>query len=111
MMKKLDICDRNVLLTFEKVADEVFEDGGTNWGRIVTVYAFSARLAMACKQHGNNNNNDDNDEVLQNIAIQTGKYIWRKLGTWIVNNGGWVCSPVFVFLRRRIINSVVWSCG
>ncbi|XP_041368869.1 induced myeloid leukemia cell differentiation protein Mcl-1 homolog [Gigantopelta aegis] len=101
MVKKLDVCEKNVLLTFEKVADEVFEDGETNWGRIVTVYAFAARLAMACKRNGN-------DEVLQNIAIITGKFIWRKLGPWILQHGGWDAF-VEAFSDANPVEETIWK--
>jgi hypothetical protein len=46
MVNKLKITETNAFPTFVSVVDEIFEDGQINWGRIVTVYTFAARLAQ-----------------------------------------------------------------
>lgn len=84
MVNKLNVNTDNVFHTFVSVADEIFEDGQMNWGRVVAVYAFAARLASSC-----------NKECLQSdweekISLYVGKYVGNKLGRWIVENGGWV---------------------
>ena len=44
-MKLLIYFSTNTFQTFVIVSDEIFADGQVNWGRIVAVYAFGARLA------------------------------------------------------------------
>lgn len=82
MVQKLNVNDTNAFSTFVSVADEIFEDGTINWGRIVAVYTFASRLAAHCKKHS-----PDSEE---RIALYAGKYVASKLGKWIHDNGGWV---------------------
>ncbi|XP_022334499.2 anti-apoptotic protein NR13-like [Crassostrea virginica] len=81
MVQKLNVNDTNAFSTFVSVADEIFEDGTINWGRIVAVYTFASRLAAHCKKHS-----PDSEE---RIALYAGKYVASKLGKWIHDNGGW----------------------
>ncbi|XP_061164871.1 bcl-2-like protein 1 [Saccostrea echinata] len=81
MVQKLNVNDTNAFPTFVSVADEIFEDGTINWGRIVAVYTFAARLAVHCKKYS-----PDSEE---RIALYAGKYVASKLGKWILDNGGW----------------------
>lgn len=82
MVQKLNVNDTNAFSTFVSVADEIFEDGTINWGRIVAVYTFASRLAVHCQKHS-----PDSEE---RIALYAGKYVASKLGRWILDNGGWV---------------------
>ncbi|WAQ98840.1 MCL1-like protein [Mya arenaria] len=81
MVNKLNIDDGNMFQTFIHVADEIFEDGQINWGRIIVVYAFAARLTSHFRKQ--NTNQDDK------IALFVGKYVGNKLGRWILDNHGW----------------------
>lgn len=82
MVNRLNIDDGNTFVTFTNVADEIFEDGQINWGRIIVVFAFAARLTESLRK----NNSAQEDK----IALYVGKYVGNKLGRWILDNGGWV---------------------
>ncbi|BFY98741.1 hypothetical protein BsWGS_01780 [Bradybaena similaris] len=101
MVARLKPDETNAFPTFVIVADEIFDDGQVNWGRIVAVYAFAARLA---KYHSDNIYNVDeklNSSATQQegetksisyeekIALFVGKYVANKLGQWILDHGGW----------------------
>ena len=92
MVNKLNLDSNNPFQTFAHVADEIFDDGQINWGRIVAVYAFAARLAA--RETGKN-------DFPKKISLFVGKYVANKLGKWILDNGGWVRwhradSPAFL---------------
>lgn len=100
MVQKLNVNDTNMtnaFSTFVSVADEIFEDGTINWGRIVAVYTFASRLAAHCKKH--------NPESEERIALYAGKYVASKLGKWILDNGGWVSIDLNVNcnLKRSLV--------
>ena len=94
MVQKLNVNDTNAFPTFVSVVDEIFEDGQINWGRIVAVYTFAARLAVHCRKQS-----PDCDE---RIALYAGKYVASKLGKWILDNGGWVrIELIYQSLEQR----------
>jgi hypothetical protein len=99
MVNRLKPDETNAFPTFVIVADEIFDDGQVNWGRIVAVYAFAARLA---KYHTDNiynvdlkiveNKEDSGHKSIthqEKIALFVGKYVANKLGQWILDHGGW----------------------
>lgn len=99
MVSRLKPDETNAFPTFVIVADEIFDDGQVNWGRIVAVYAFAARLA---KYYIDNNKKDQSEtdkindsyssksiQYQKKIALFVGKYVANKLGKWILDNGGW----------------------
>ena len=86
MVNKLNLSDSNTFETFIHVADEIFEDGQVNWGRVIVVYAFAARLTQHLRK--------SRPEYEEKIALYVGKYVGNKLGRWIVDNGGWVSLRV-----------------
>jgi Apoptosis regulator proteins, Bcl-2 family len=73
--------------TFEAVANELFNDGHYNWGRIAMLYAFAAWLA---KHPSDQPSAGGNDEVALAVAEAAGVYVTRRLCTWICQQGGWV---------------------
>lgn len=81
MVNKLNLNSSNPFQTFVNVADEIFDDGQINWGRIVAVYAFAARLAAR---------GAEKNDFPKKISLFVGKYVANKLGKWILDNGGWV---------------------
>ncbi|XP_071095003.1 anti-apoptotic protein NR13-like [Haliotis cracherodii] len=83
MVNKLKVEEGNAFRTFVNIADEIFDDGQINWGRIVAVYAFALRLAAHFRDvqgHG---------DFPDKIALYVGKYVANKLGKWILDHGGW----------------------
>lgn len=79
--------DRNTAnVIFKNVADDMLTDGRCNWGRIVALYTFGARLA----QHVYTTSNDKNERFVSQIGTFVGNYIVDNLSEWILSNGGWV---------------------
>ena len=67
-------------------ADGLFIDGRCNWGRIVTLYAYSAFLANYCAS------NHVSQELIRKIGETVGIYVSVYLSTWICGQGGWVSN-------------------
>jgi len=93
MVNRLKIDENNAFQTFVIVADEIFDDGQVNWGRIVAVYAFAARLAKYyIDKNKSNLTTELNESIIhrqEKIALFVGKYVANKLGQWILDHGGW----------------------
>jgi len=62
--------------------DSMFDEGQVNWGRIATVYVFSARLAKHCQDR-------DLVEYVEVVKDYTAQYVRSKLSKWIQKQGGW----------------------
>lgn len=84
MCNRLNIINGSAQTKFVQVADEVFRDG-VNWGRIVAIFAFGAKLAQYCTRNGLQEDVDD-------IILWVGNYI-SSLSPWINSQGGWVSLP------------------
>uniref|UniRef100_A0A0B7BHZ5 Bcl-2 Bcl-2 homology region 1-3 domain-containing protein n=1 Tax=Arion vulgaris TaxID=1028688 RepID=A0A0B7BHZ5_9EUPU len=122
IVNRLNLEDDNALQTFVIVADELFDEGQVNWGRIVAVYAFAAHLAKYLSDHIDENAHkvinqvetsaDQNKSVLlkDKIASFVGKYVANKLGQWIVDNGGWDAF-VDYFPDSQEFESKIWRIG
>jgi BCL2-like 1 (apoptosis regulator Bcl-X) len=93
MVNRLKPDETSAFPTFVIVADEIFDDGQVNWGRIVAVYAFAARLAKYYVDNNSVPGSESNDRKLvsyqEKIALFVGKYVANKLGQWILDHGGW----------------------
>ena len=50
----LDVCSEDIHSHLDAIADEVLTNGEVNWGRIVILCTFAAKLAIRCDQSGNN---------------------------------------------------------
>lgn len=81
MCNRLNVVNGSAQTKFVQVADEVFRDG-VNWGRIVAIFAFGAKLAQYCMGNGLQ---QDIDEIIAWV----GNYI-STLSPWICAHGGWV---------------------
>lgn len=86
MVNKLHITLDNLELTFENVMCELLRDDAMNWGRVISVYAFAARIA----KHLIEANTYKEDTVLHKVAEICGIFVATKLRTWIEKQGGWV---------------------
>lgn len=80
MCSRLNVLNGSAHTKFVQVADEVFRDG-VNWGRIVAIFAFGAKLAQYCMGNGLQ---QDVDEIIDWV----GNYI-SSLSEWICTHGGW----------------------
>jgi hypothetical protein len=69
--------------SFRTVVGQVFADRKFNWGRLVTVYAFSSALFEHCCRP------TDNEVWRERMAERLGEETARLLGKWIVENGDW----------------------
>lgn len=100
MVNKLNLDNSNPFQTFVNVADEIFDDGQINWGRIVAVYAFAARLAAR--------ESEKKSDFPKKIALFVGKYVANKLGKWILDNGGWEAFAEY-FPDQGQIEDTMWK--
>jgi len=99
MVNKLNLDSNNTFQTFVNVADEIFDDGQINWGRIVAVYAFASRLAAK---------ESDKSDFAKKISLFVGKYVANKLGKWILDNGGWEAFSDY-FPDQGEIEDTMWK--
>ncbi|KAL4228050.1 hypothetical protein ACF0H5_013486 [Mactra antiquata] len=99
MVNRLNIDDTNMFQTFVTVADEIFEDGQINWGRVIVVYAFAARLTAFLRK--------SDSAYEEKIALYVGKYVGNKLGRWILDNGGWDAFADF-FSDENAAEDKIW---
>lgn len=103
MVNKLDIYSMDVGHTFKDIADEIFKDKCYNWGRIVSLYAFAARLAKHFVHHNQRNRVSD-------IANHVGLYIGQNLSPWIEEQGGWDAFELhFNQVTAESVESFVWK--
>lgn len=99
MVNKLNVDRDNGLQTFINVVEEMFRDGFYNWGRIVTVYAFGARLARYCVEAGMS-------ESVQFVAEYVGSYVSDKLTPWIASQGGW--DTFLQYFPEKNMEGAIW---
>jgi len=82
LVTRLNSANLELSASVRAIADEEFGDGEANWGRIVTLCAYVARLS----RHFQENNMTDNVEVL---ATFLRSYFADRLNDWIATQGGW----------------------
>jgi len=82
LVTRLSTANMDLSTSVRVIADEEFGDGEANWGRIVTLCAFVARLS----QHFQENNMADNVDVLASFLRS---YFADRLNDWIATQGGW----------------------
>lgn len=81
MCNKLDVTSDNAYIKFSTVAEEIL-NGDENWGRIIILYAFAAKLAEQCKQ-------TNNEQMIDKIINWLSCFIAKK-SSWIRDTGkGW----------------------
>jgi len=105
MAQKLDVAKDNAYATFKNVADEIFTDGKYNWGRIVSVYAFGACLAVHCY---NSPVNPKDENAVRRIALFVGNYVANSLSGWIHANGGWDAFDDY-FPKETSYEDTIWK--
>ena len=87
MCNRLNINADNAYKTFCEIAEEIFKDD-INWGRLVVLYTFAAKLAVHCKSC-------KMDNMIEKIIQWLGTFVARKQ-IWIKEKGhGWVSSEFY----------------
>lgn len=79
---------------FCELTDEVFNEGHVTWARIVTFFAFGARLAVWCTERGMS---DLVFEVVSNMS----QVAVDRLIPFLRDNGGWVIQNVCFFKKQK----------
>lgn len=77
------------------VMSMLVEDGKLNWGRIVSLFAFTGVLAAEMVSR------KDGAESCRRLAETIADYLGREKGKWLQENGGWVRTSVNVISRCR----------
>ncbi|XP_033118162.1 uncharacterized protein LOC117117804 [Anneissia japonica] len=73
--------NENIETFFKDILTEMFNDNVINWGRMMMVFVFGARLAVLCKDR---NKSDLIDQVIQSVD----KYVKTEFLEWINIKGG-----------------------
>ncbi|NWJ08370.1 MCL1 protein, partial [Crypturellus undulatus] len=82
MLRKLEIQKEEDLESVSEVAAQVFSDGVTNWGRVVTLISFGAFVAKHLK-------NIKQEQCIPSLAgIITDALVSSKR-EWLLSQGGW----------------------
>ncbi|XP_028910975.1 induced myeloid leukemia cell differentiation protein Mcl-1 [Ornithorhynchus anatinus] len=82
MLRKLDIQKEEDLKAVSRVGTHVFNDGTTNWGRIVTLISFGAFVAKHLKSINQEGCIDPLAESITEVLVTTKR-------DWLVKQKGW----------------------
>lgn len=108
MMSRVHLDERTDLQSgFAELSDEIFGSGTqVSWSRIVTFFAFGARLAQYCVEH------QMNELVIDVVAIMSSLAVDR-LTPFVRDHGGWATLCEAYPLRHNyedtIWKSLVWT--
>lgn len=84
MISKLQLDQRGDDMSFiSEVAEQMFSDGTTNWGRIASLLAFGAAVTRHQKQNGK-------VECVEAVAQEMSSYLLREKKEWLIKNNAWV---------------------
>ena len=96
MMSRLEINRSvNFRLGFNHIADELFREP-VSWSKIVTLFAFGARLGQHCRENYQ-------DELLEEIAANLAAFANERISPFVREQGGWV-SIESVMKRKKNMN-------
>lgn len=82
LVEQLHVTHDTCYPMFKAVVEELFQ-GGTNWGRVVALFAFSGSLATRCVEKGMAG-------LVDSIVDWVTQFIEQDLRQWIDQHGGWV---------------------
>lgn len=86
MINKLFMEDRGDDVSFVgSVAKSTFEDGTTNWGRVASLLAFGAVVALYLKDNGRGH-------CVEQVAQEISTFLLTDQRDWLIKNNGWVSS-------------------
>ena len=89
--------DDQIIRAFYHVTSELFNDGHVNWGRIVTIFVFAARLSLYCFQN-------NMPHAVDNIVDCLTDCMDNTLGDWMTDNHGWNGFLEFANLDVKSLN-------
>ena len=97
MMSRIHLDERTDLQNgFAELSDEIFGSGTqVSWSRIVTFFAFGARLAQYCVEH------QMNELVIDVVAIMSSLAVDR-LTPFVRDHGGWVSGCLHFFFLTKL---------
>ncbi|KAG5842744.1 hypothetical protein ANANG_G00180970 [Anguilla anguilla] len=83
MIQKLSLDQREDDMSFvTTVAENLFSDGTTNWGRVASLVAFGAMICKRLKENGR-------DRCVDTVADQISSYLLANKQDWLLSNKGW----------------------
>ncbi|XP_068587552.1 induced myeloid leukemia cell differentiation protein Mcl-1b [Cebidichthys violaceus] len=83
MVNKLSLDDRSDDASFVRaVAQSLFADGTTNWGRIASLVAFGAVVCQYLKEKGRGN-------CVELVGHEISTYLLSDQSDWLVKNNAW----------------------
>uniref|UniRef100_A0A3Q3B4V7 MCL1 apoptosis regulator, BCL2 family member b n=1 Tax=Kryptolebias marmoratus TaxID=37003 RepID=A0A3Q3B4V7_KRYMA len=83
IIKKLSLDDKSEDMTFvTKTARSLFADGITNWGRISSLVAFGAVVAVHLKEKGR-------EECVELVGQEISTYLLSEQKDWLLKNNSW----------------------
>ncbi|KAJ8273635.1 hypothetical protein GJAV_G00103840 [Gymnothorax javanicus] len=83
MVSRLAVDQKGDDMSFvAKVAENLFSDGTTNWGRIASLVAFGATVSKHLKDNGQ-------EGCVEMVADQISSYLLAHKKDWLFNNKGW----------------------
>lgn len=84
MVNKLSLETRGNDVSFVgPVAESLFGDGSTNWGRVASLVAFGAVVSKHMKEKGNK-------ECVEQVAQEISTYLLSEQRDWLIKNNAWV---------------------
>ena len=94
MMNRLEINRSvNFRLGFNHIADELFREP-VSWSKIVTLFAFGARLGRHCKEN-------HQDELVEEIAANLAAFANERISPFVREQGGWVRFEFLCVLQNQ----------
>jgi len=83
MINKLSLDDRGDDMRFvSQVANSLFQDGTTNWGRVASLVAFGAVVCQYLKEKGREN-------CVELVGEEISTYLLTDQRDWLVKNNSW----------------------
>ncbi|XP_016121174.1 induced myeloid leukemia cell differentiation protein Mcl-1 homolog [Sinocyclocheilus grahami] len=80
------------------IAETMFNDNTTNWGRIVSLVAFGAVVCSRLKEL-------QRERCVETVAQQISSYLISDQHDWLLNNKGW--HGFVEFFRVEDVESVI----
>ncbi|KAM9852398.1 induced myeloid leukemia cell differentiation protein Mcl-1b [Aulostomus maculatus] len=83
MINRLSLDDRGDNVSFvRRVAESLFSDGTTNWGRVASLVAFGAVVCQHMKEKGRGN-------CVELVGQEISSYLLSDQRDWLVENNSW----------------------